>query len=347
MSDITGYKQVTGSRQLKARPGTFSGFFCSQASGTPTIEFRDSVGDDALAFATGVVTPGVFVPGDYAIGTLTSDATAVTDGDTVVVGATGGTSVTYRAKTVPIAINDVAIGSTADGSAFLANLKKAINGTGDATNYFPGTVVNPDIIAYTLTGTTLVVVFRTIGAGGNSYTTTETSSHLSWGAGTLAGGVATTGATITIGSITYTIVKTLTETVGLTAVPYQVLWVTSDAVCLDNLKLAINEGTGEGTSYSTGTLAHPTVNATTNTNTAQTVQANDSGSAGNSITTTSALTNGSWGATTLTGGTGSDKVIVASFTPVAGTMYRFPRVGTETGLFVIIGGVVSCTPFFD
>lgn len=118
-----------------------------------------------------------------ASGTLTSDATNVSDGDTVPVG-----SITYRFKTVPVAINDVDIGADAAGT--LANLKKAINASGvSGTDYFAGTLAHPQVTAGALTGTTLVVTAVVPGTSGNSIATTEASTHLSWGAATLTGGV--------------------------------------------------------------------------------------------------------------------------------------------------------------
>ncbi len=208
---------------VKKLAGFFGGIFVN--SGTATIQVLD--GTEPATAAVGTLTSsGAMAPADYAVGTLTSDGTDPADGATVVVGATGGTSITYRAKTTPIAAYDVAIGASGDGSSFLSNLKKAINGTGlgDGSDYFAGTLPNPDIIASTLTATTLLVAFRTIGTGGNAYTTTETSAHLSWGGTTLAGGAAVTNAKATIDTIVYTFTKNLAETFGLTAVSYQVLW---------------------------------------------------------------------------------------------------------------------------
>lgn len=303
--------------------------------------------------ASGVLTSsGASAPADYAVGTLTSDATAVADGDTVVVGATGGTSVTYRAKTVPIAVNDVAIGSTSNGAAFLVNLKKAINGTGlgDGTDYFAGTVANPDIIAYTISATTLAVGFRTIGTGGNAYTTTETSSHLSWGGATLSGGVTAVAATFTIDTVVYMAVKTLGETLGLTSIANQVKWVTSEAVFLDNIKAAINLSGLAGTDYSSATLIHPTVWATTNTNTAQTVVSKLLGTGGNSIATTTTLANYAWGATTLASGTGSTgRVIMNTLTfPTGSGIYKFPfPLGFNTACLAVIGGTLDYVPVFN
>lgn len=38
--------------------------------------------------------------------------------------------------------------------------------------------------------------------------------------------------------------------------------------------------------------------------------------------------------------------IVTTFTPVAGTYYTIPA-STESGLYIVIGGTVNCTVFFQ
>lgn len=303
--------------------------------------------------ASGVLTSsGASAPADYAIGTLTSTGVNVTDGDTVVMGATGGTVRTYRFKTVMAQADDVQIGADAETS--LANLKKAIDASGtEGTHYFAGTTANVDVIGYTLTATTLVVAFRTIGVVGNAYTTTKTAVTLSWGGATLAGGVDTTLATITIGNKVYTATKTLSETLGLTAIANQVLWVTSEAVFLDNLKKAINLSGLVGTDYSTGTEQHTQVTATTNTDTAQTVVYKWIGTEGNSIATTETLGNYAWGATTLANGTGSTGRVIndtITFSAVATTGERTIDLGDAefyTALLVIIGGTANVTVVFE
>ena len=74
------------------------------------------------------------------------------------------------------------------------------------------------------------------------------------------------------------------------------------AVSLDNLKVAINAGSGEGTAYGTGTVANPLVEATTNTDTAQTVQALQIGVQGNGIAVSTNAADGAWGADLTAGG---------------------------------------------
>lgn len=120
-----------------------------------------------------------------ATGTLTSDNTNVGDGETATIGTT-----VYRFKNTMAAAYDVKIGADADTT--LANLIKAINGSGTAgTEYFAGTDAHPDVIAgTTITSHAFPVYAKAFGTAGNSIATTETSAHLSWGATTLASGAA-------------------------------------------------------------------------------------------------------------------------------------------------------------
>lgn len=104
------------------------------------------------------------------------------------------------------------------------------------------------------------------------------------------------GDTVTIDTTIYTYKTTLT------GAAYEVLIGASAAAALDNLKSAINATAGAGTTYGTGTAAHPTVYAITNTNTTQVVVAKLGGTAGNSIATTETSGQLSWGGGTLSGG---------------------------------------------
>lgn len=77
------------------------------------------------------------------------------------------------------------------------------------------------------------------------------------------------------------------------------------SISIDNLIAAINGGTGSGTLYGSATVAHTRVTAAAGSGDTMVVTAlltNYTGAAGNSLATTEAMTNGSWGAATLTGG---------------------------------------------
>jgi hypothetical protein len=351
--EISGalFQNLTASQLVKSGVGKVYGVIVnSHTSGT--MKLQDGVDDTAGVQATGTLTiaGGSLVPAVHATNTLTSDATNVADAETVTIG-----SVVYRFKNTPAQAFDVQIG--ADAATSLANLKKAINGTGTpGTEYFAGTVAHTLIIAATLTTTTVKIYSRTYGTGNNALATTETSAHLSWADTTLGGGtgvsdpgVATSTASFTINGDTYYFTTELSETVGVTAVKNEILWVTSDAVALDNMKLAIN-GTGtEGTDYSTGTNSRTDVIATTNTNTAQTIQAVAFGTAGNSITTTSTATHATWAAVTLASGTDAARLICNTFSfPTGSGVYKFPEpINFVNGLFFTVGGTLDCTVIFN
>lgn len=124
--------------------------------------------------------------GTAAAGTLTSDATIPTDGDTVTI---GGQVYTYRTALSNSGNTPYEVLIGANTTASLANLKSALAGTaGSGTTYGAGTPINADVTAGTATATTLALT-ATNKAYGNTVPTTETSSHLSFGAATLTTGV--------------------------------------------------------------------------------------------------------------------------------------------------------------
>lgn len=121
-------------------------------------------------------------------------------------------------------------------------------------------------------------------------------------------GVFADGEKVSVGDRTYTMKTTLSSP----AIVDEVLIGADLAASLDNLKLAINGGStayptaadasGAGSTWSTGTVRHRDVIATTNTNTAQTVQAVNPGTDGNKIGVSENAANASWGAANLAGG---------------------------------------------
>lgn len=246
---------------------TGTGTLTSDAT-IPTAGDTVTIGDITYTFRGNIAAV-------KATGTLTSDATAPSDDDTVTIGSTVYTFKT--ALTDPAVPYEVLIGASA--AASLDNLKSAINATaGAGTTYGTGTVAHPSVAATTNTDTTQVVEALTAGTAGNAIATTEASTHLSWGAATLAGG---------LNEIT---------------TAYNVFLGASAATALDNLKSAINGTAGSGTAYGSATTAHPTVTATTNTDTTQVIEEAEFGT-GADIATTEASTHLSWGAATVAGGT--------------------------------------------
>lgn len=345
------YRNLTASQSIKQGTGKVYGVVVnSHTNGTMVL--LDGVDNTAGVRATGTLTTSGIVPAAHATNTITSDATNVSDGDTVTIGA-----VVYRFKNTMAQAYDVKIG--ADAATSLDNLKAAINATGTAgVEYYAGTSAHPYVIATTNTDTTQKIYSRTYGTSNNTLATTETSAHLSWADTTLGGGtgasdpgVATATATFSINGTDYYFTTELSETVlgASGAVANEILWVTNDATALDNMKLAIN-GTGtEGTDYSTGTNANPYVVATTNTNTAQTIESKLAGTLGNTITTTEGMTNTTWTSTTLTGGTDAARTILNTFTfPTGSGVYTFPEpINFVNGLFFTVGGTLDCTVIYN
>lgn len=155
--------------------------------------------------------------------------------------------------------------------------------------------------------------------------------------------VFTDGETVTVGNRTYTMKATLSTR----TVTDEVLIGVSAAISLDNIKLAVTAGAGEGTKYSTGTLVHDQVTATTNTATAQTFEALFAGTVANALSTTETAADGSFAATTLVGGLEAVTLMVNTFTPIAATYYDMGEVAFANGLHWTEGGAVDVTFFYD
>lgn len=331
------------------------------ASDATTLTVRGRVPGTSLntVATTETFTNGSWPDTTLGGGTGASDAGVTTGAATVTIGATTYTIVdalseTYGATAVPYQVLKGASEAT-----MLDNLKLAINATGTAgTQYSTGTAAHAYVIATTNTDTAQTIVSRTVGTAAqvavvNALATTETLANTTWADATFGGGtgasnpaVTSDAATVTIGDITYTAVLELSETSGATAVPYQVLWVTNEATFLDNLKLAINDTGTEGTTYGTGTEAHPTVYATTNANDSQVVVSRTLGTGGNSIATTDTLANYAWGAATLGSGAGSNgSQLFQTITFAAGPNFiNFPQgISFNTGLFAVAGGTIDYT----
>lgn len=323
-------KVVTETGLVKSGAGVLKGILTT-ATSSGTLVVID--GTEASTVATSTLTStgacvpaahgqteltssGAMVAGTHAVSVFTSSGVVVA-GQTITIGTP-----VYTARVVPLAAYDVAMGANAE--AFLANLKAVINGTHTAQQGWVTTPAHTQVVAVTSDATTLTVRGRVPGTSLNTVATTETFTNGSWPDTTLGGGtgasdagVTTGAATVTLGAITYTVVDALSETYGATAIPYQVLKGASEATMLDNLKLAVN-GTGTaGTHYSTGTVAHPYLIATTNTDTVQTFISRTVGGAAataviNALATTETMANTAFADTTFGGGTGNSNPAVTS-----------------------------------
>jgi hypothetical protein len=166
-----------------------------------------------------------------AAGTLTNDGSNVTNADTITIGS----KVYTFQDTLTNVDGHVKIG--ANNTATMTNLFHAINASGGSvgTDYATLTVANTQVTATNPTGTTVVLTAITAGTAGNAIATTEASTHLSFGAATLTGGVASVANEVLIDD-------TATHTI-------------------DNLANAITGGSGSGTKYALATVTHTGVTA--------------------------------------------------------------------------------------
>lgn len=336
------------------------------ASNATTITIRGRVPGTSLntVATTETCANASFPDSTLGGGTGASDAGVTVAAATITIGTTVYTAVdalseTYGATAIPYQVV-----KGANEAALIANLKLAINGTGVAgTNYSTGTVAHPSVVCSASDATTLTIVSRVVGNAAltaviNAIPTTETMANTAWADSTLGGGtgdsnpaVTSDAALIVIGNRTYTAVVELSETSGASPVADQILWETSEAVFLDNLKSAINSTGTLGTKYSTGTAIHSQVIATTNSNTEQTFVAKLLGVVGNSYATSTTLANYAFTSTVMASGAGSTgRVIINTITLTAtasltdtNRTIELGEVSFDNGLFLEIGGVADVT----
>jgi hypothetical protein len=129
--------------------------------------------------------------GATATGTLTSDNTNVSDGETVTINGRVYTFKTTLDMSATCIADQVLIGANADAS--LANLVKAVNLSGGVFGTdFTSVYRNMDVVGGSVSAHAVVFTSRVTGTAGNSVTTTETSAHLSWGGATMSGGTTAT-----------------------------------------------------------------------------------------------------------------------------------------------------------
>ena len=266
-----------------------------------TIAGADVAAGDTITVGNRTYTFKAALTGAKATGTITT-TDVFTDGETV--GVAGRTYTMKATLSSPAQQNEVLIGASA--AASLDNLQSAVNGgsttyptaangTGEGSLYSTGTVRHPHVIGHTNANDSQVFEARDYGTAANNYDTVENCANASFAAAKMSGGVAN--------------------------VPDEVKIGVSAAETLDFLKDAINNTavTGaEGTAYSAGTKAHTEVTATTNTDTAQTVQARH-GAFDNAKIATTATGSGNIAAGAGTLASGVRGVIATNTTTAAGS----------------------------
>lgn len=132
--------------------------------------------------------------------------------------------------------------------------------------------------------------------------------------------------TVTIGTKTYTFQTTLTDVNGNVQIGVD------GSTTLDNLIAAINLGAGAGTLYAASTTLNPDVSAAAGALDTMDVTAKIGGTTGNSIATTEAMTNGSWGGTVLSGGAGDIVALSVASSEVPGGKVKAIGAGVVEGL---------------
>jgi hypothetical protein len=147
----------------------------------------------------GVAVLQVYTPsGTAATGTVTVSTNAA-DGDTLTINT--GSSVVYRFKNTPIAVNDIKIGASAAATA--SNLFQAMIGAqvNKGTSYFTGTASLANVNV-SLPSSANVITLTAInpGTAANSYTLAKTGTNLAVSGATMAGGVNGDTYSITVGS---------------------------------------------------------------------------------------------------------------------------------------------------
>jgi flagellin len=263
-------------------------------------------------------TNSLAATGTIVVGGAGADTIANTDSVTV-----GGTTYSFvnTAANLTGAANQVVIGGS--NAQALTNLAAAINNTSGAAGVeFGGvTAANANATAaYSApAGASTVTLTANINGAGNGTTTGNSvrltvSANLTKSAGTLTGGTA--GSTVTVGGQTYTFVQVLSsiptanEVLGGGSAGTGV-----EATALSNLVLAVNQGTGAGTNYGTGTVQNTQVSAGPSSGTTILFTADNAGATGNtiSVSTGGAGSAGTWGNTPdLTGGVNAQANKVAA-----------------------------------
>ncbi len=194
---------------------------------------------------------------------------------------------------------------TALDSEFTA-IKAEIDRIGSNTT-FNGTAV------FTATSTNIYLSDSTSGGASNIGVTTGLLSSLGIGLLANAGGTLTAAAnatatkTVTVGATTYNFVAALSGT----PTANEVLIGANAAATLSNLAAAINGGAGSGTVYGSPTVANASATAVAGASSIA-ILAKTSGTAGNSVATTSTDTNLTFGGATLAGGGGTASLTTAA-----------------------------------
>lgn len=238
------------------------------SSGTLTSDATANTDGETVTIGNVVYTWKTALTEVVATNTLTSNNTQVTAGDTVNVNG-----VIYTFQSTIAKPYDVHLVTNADTS--LTNLVSAITLAGTiGTDYGTGTLVHPNVTAAGVGSHATVLTAKTVGVAGNRFYLQSGAVTLTTTGDFFASGVDPVANQVLIGS-------TSDGSAGLT-----------------NLKAAILGTTSKGTTFSSNTAPNPWVTGSTLTGTTLLVRGLASNS-GVTIATTEAGAHTSWGATTM------------------------------------------------
>jgi hypothetical protein len=284
-------------------------------SGAPRVGFVKGAGYEHLfiadslllnyygggTHATGVLTDD---GGTAATGTLTGDGTVVSDTETVTIGLK-----VYTFQTTLTNVDGHVKIVAGNAAATLTNLFHAINATGGVpgTDYALATTANTLVTATNPTATTVVATAIAKGTVGNAIATTETSTHLSWGAATLAGGTQAvyTAAVLDIGGTYYSwnAVVDSGAPAGTPGHPFLCLPGATAAISLQNMANMLNFVGTPGVDFSSVlTTANLNVSAVAGPLTLTVTARSDKADGNLIVSTVTGDAHLSWGAATLSGG---------------------------------------------
>jgi len=268
---------------------------------------KDSIGGRKDIYAVVPLSSDILV-----LAMLNAEFTALADPDYAL---TNGVPQKFR----------VAIGS----SAVLPVTKLVIDKNTDGKTEINAALATPTTY-HTLNFSTLNLVGSNVQPGDTLVLAGDTTTPVAaTGVLTLVSNAAD-GATVTIGTKTYTFKTVLTNVNGY------VLIGTLATDSIDNLIAAINLGPGSGTLYAASTTANGFVSVAAGAGDTMDATALVAGVAGNSIVTADNNVAMSWGATTLTGGIGANR---------SGS-YTIAQVLSATSLEVdteVLGGAQAAT----
>lgn len=190
------YKSEVTGANLAFGGAVFSGgmaaadFTCVAASEATALYTWQQSTDSGVTFGANLTTTGIYDVGARASGTLTSDNTNNSDGETVTI-----QNKTYTFKTTltttPGVEGEVLIGASADDS--LTNLADAVNrdtpSSKNGVKYWAA-AAHPLVTSSSVSSHALTITAVGGGTAGNAITTTDYAAHLSWGAATLGSGSA-------------------------------------------------------------------------------------------------------------------------------------------------------------